>query len=190
MTFNPACNLVKVNNALGFYLDQNTIVTASHNRNSDGSYTVERNSNRITCYGELKNNAETKTDFIIKDDIQIIRDERLTGGRYYEGKSFCHGGLKYLIGRRFRYPSFKHINNIKAAIRVALPLERDYLRAVSLAGKKNVFLTNRLNQIEYCLEAVSMSDSSIEDFVYHNTSVSDLNEIHNEYSLSGSASNQ
>lgn len=184
MAFSPACHLVKINNALGFYLDQNTIVTACHNRNSDGSYSVERENDIITCYGELKNNAETKTDFIIKDDIQIIRDVRLTEDHYYEGKRFCHEQHKYLIGRRFRYPSFKHINNIKAAISVALPLERDYLRAVSLNGKNNIFLTNRLSQIEYCLEAVSTSESSIEDFVYHNTSVTDLNEIHDEYSVS------
>lgn len=184
MNLDTIKGVTKISNGLGFFIDKNTLVTAHHNKNSDGLYKVNLNEKIIYLKGRIENNCINIKDFIKNDDIQIIVDERLNSESYFHGHSYSSEDKYYLIGRNFRYPAMKHIENIKSVIMNVLPIELSFLKSLNNVYKTiPVTVKNRILQLSYCLEKCPSSSNEIESFIYDNSLIKDLKKFHEEFKI-------
>lgn len=176
--------VVKINNGIGFFLDETTIITAAHNRNGRGLYKVITDKIDISSYGYLKGKTTSITDTLNSGDLQILRDDGIYSTFNFEGANFKNDNLYYLIGRRFKYPCFKHFENIFVIIKYIFPLELKYLKHIQKINKiYSLTIENRIKLIEYCLSALPNKRDKIENYIYENCTLPSLENLHERYSI-------
>lgn len=186
MQFDIGDKIVKVNNGTGFFIDNKTVITAYHNKKNDQTYDIYCQNKKINLPGLItrKNIADIKK-LIMSDDFQIISSKKLNCKDYYTAVSFSNENKYFLVGRRFRYSAFKHIENIKATILFVMPIELIFLENIlKYLPNSSLLENNRIRQLTYCLTRFGKNYKKIQQMILQLSSLENLEVIYRNFPVS------